>query len=171
MSENSLQPVVIEEVAVRPFEAADTEAVQWLYENGLLEGQIPMGDTGADIDNIEQAYIEPARNGFWVAEYGGEIVGMVCVAEGDRNLAEIRRLRVQPDRQRQGIGIMLMEQAVQFCHHHGYLKVVLDTRIKRGPAEEIFDKFAFQHNRTKEVNGKELLEFYLDLYREVKNEE
>lgn len=165
-------PINLDQVVVRYFNHNDQKAVNWLYENGLLEGQIPVSDTGADIDNIEEAYLAEEKNNFWVAEYEGKVVGMVGVADGDRNnMAEIRRLRVDPAYQGQGIGIKLMETAVHHCHYHGFLKVVLDTRIRKGPATEIFDKFAFQPNRTKEVNGKELLEFYLDLYREVKDGE
>lgn len=171
MSTFANNPIDLEQVVIRPYTSDDTDAVLWLYEDGLLEGQIPVSDTGADIDNIEEAYLNQERNGFWIAEYNGKVVGMVGVAEGERNTAEIRRLRVDPALQLNGIGFKLIEQAVQFCHHHNYLKVVLDTRIRQGPAVEIFEKFAFQQSGSKEVNGKELLEFYLDLYREVKEDD
>jgi len=36
---------------------------------------------------------------------------------------------------------------------------------------EVFEQLAFQHNRTKTVGGKELLEYYLDLYREPAQED
>ena len=62
------------------------------------------------------------------------------------------------------VGAVLMEQALKFCQHHGYLKVVLDVRIERGPAIALFQKFGFKHGRTREIGGRKLLDFYIDLY-------
>ena len=167
----ALKTVDIDHVRIRTYEPQDQEAVNRLYTDGLLGGQIPPGDTGADIENIDEAYLHSEMTHFWVAEYEGRVVGMVGVAEEERHLAEIRRLRVEKPFQHSDIGIKLMEMALAFCRHHAYLKVVLDTRIERGPAMAIFEKFAFQHHRTKTVHGKELLEFYLDLYRQSKEGE
>jgi len=166
--ENTIDP---ERIQLRTFDPADQPAVSWLYNNGLLDGQIADNDTGADIENIEEAYLTTDQAHFWVAEVDGDVVGMVGVAEDEPNIAEIRRLRVKPDLHRQGIATRLMETALQFCRHHGYLKVRLDTRLERGQAAELFERFAFQHHRTREVAGKETLEYYLDLYREPKSEE
>lgn len=157
----------LETVTVRDWTADDQDAVRWLYEHGRLAGEEMPNDTAADVDNVNEAYIVPGRANFWVAVLDGDIVGMVGVAEEDAHLAEIRRLRVNPEKQGHGIGIKLMETALQFCRHQDYLKVVLDTNYSGSkPAMEIFDKCAFQHNRTRTVGGKELIEFYLDLYRD-----
>jgi hypothetical protein len=64
-----------------------------------------------------------------------------------------------------------METAIAFCRHHGYLKVVLDTAFEARPAIEAFDRFAFHHDRTRSIGGKDLLEFYLDLYHQPRKEE
>jgi len=162
----------IDDLAIRTFEPDDSERVHWLFEAGRLAGQVSPNDTAADIDNIPHAYLEYDRNHFWVAVHQGRVVGMVGVAEDEPNKAEIRRLRVDPDYRQVGVTIKLMETALSFCHHHGYLKVVLDTQVEEGgESMELFDRFAFQHNRTRNVLGKELLDFYLDLYREPKSEE
>ena len=50
------------------------------------------------------------------------------------------------------------------CQRQGYLKVVLDVRIERGPAIALFQKFGFKHGRTREIGGRKLLDFYIDLY-------
>jgi len=159
-----------ESIHVRSYEPSDQSAVDRLYEAGRLAGQEQPNDTAADIDNIADAYLAYERAHFWVAEVDGKVVGMVGVAEDEPDLAEVRRLRVDPDYRNRGIAHKLMETALSFCNHHGYLKVVLDTAFHEGPALEVFDKFAFQHNRTRTVGGKELVEFYLDLYREPRQE-
>jgi ribosomal protein S18 acetylase RimI-like enzyme len=93
---------------------------------------------------------------------------MVGVQKMDDNAAEIRRLRVRGSYRRHGIGTLLMETALAFCRHHGYLKLVLDVRIERGPAIALFEKFGFTLTRSRDIDGRKLLDFYLDLYREPK---
>lgn len=153
-------------IKVRTFRPDDQPAVSHLYDHGLLAGQIAPNDTGADIENIYVAYLDEPANNFWVAELDGRVVGMIGVAKEDEHLAEIRRLRVDRELQDSPIATALVEVALQHCKHHGFLKVVLDTRVHTSSeAVQLFDRFGFQHTRTKNLQGKETLEFYLDLYR------
>ena len=145
----------------------DHAAVRDLFENGLIEGFVADNDTGADMENIAEAYFsDDGQSALWVADYDETVIGMIGVQKTAEHGAEIRRLRVRSDYRRQGVGAKLMEQALAFCLHHSYLKVSLDVRIERGPAIALFEKFGFQLNRTREVKGRRLLDFYLDLYRE-----
>jgi ribosomal protein S18 acetylase RimI-like enzyme len=153
------------QVRIRSYCHADLPACQRLYRDGLLGGKIAENDTGLDIDDIEQAYMNASGGHFWVAENeAGEVVGMIGVQQHETGTGEIRRLRVHLDHRRRGIGTMLVEQAVKFCNEQGYLKLTLDTFIEREPAIKLFEKFHFHHSRTREYQGKELLYFYLDLY-------
>lgn len=156
-------------ISVRSFEDGHHADVARLYTDGLLSGQIAANDTGADIDNIRAAYFDQDRNHFWVAEIDGKVVGMIGVADDDDHIAEIRRLRVEPTlQQNTDIAYQLVQTALHHCKQHGYLKIRLDTRFDPETAVDVFDRFGFQHTRTRAVQGKDLLEFYLDLYRQVK---
>jgi N-acetylglutamate synthase-like GNAT family acetyltransferase len=95
---------------------------------------------------------------------------MIGVAHEEGGVAEIRRLRVQKDWQGSAIGARLVETALAHIKHHAFLKAVLDTRFEHGAAQELFERFGFHHTRTKSLHGKDLLEFYLDLYRQPKKE-
>ncbi|MCX5658919.1 MAG: GNAT family N-acetyltransferase [Planctomycetota bacterium] len=152
-------------LVVRTYKPADQQAVSRLYVEGLLSGQLAPNDTGVDIENIDEAYLTDPANHFWVAQSEGAILGMIGVARDEGHTAEIRRLRVERQWQQSPIGGLLVETAVAHCKRHGYLKVVLDTRFELGAAQDLFERFAFHHTRTKSVQGKDLLEFYLDLYR------
>ncbi len=158
---------------VRPFRVEDLPRVRHLYASGLLAGQPEPNDTGADIDNIQEAYLDSPRNAFWVAALADEVVGMIGVAEDGHDVAEIRRLRVDPAHQTGEVSGLLLECAVAFCRDQEYLKVRLDTRFDTDAALEVFDRIGFQHTRTKPTDEpeKELLEFYLDLYRPSTEEE
>lgn len=155
-------------VTIRTYELRDQGGVSAMYETGLLAGQIAANDTGADIENIIAAYFDSDRHRFWVAEdhQDGRIVGMIGVNADDHDTAEIRRLRVAPSHQSTELSTALLRTALNHCRHHGYLKIRLDTRFEKGAAVEAFDRIGFQHTRAKTVHGKEVLEFYLDLYRQ-----
>ena len=169
MADKAMQPEeATAGLVVRSFEPRDQQEVSQLYIQGLLVGQIAPNDTGADIENIQQAYFNDESSHFWVAELDGRVLGMIGVASDRNHRAEIRRLRVNTDWQHTEIAERLMETAVAHCSHHGYLKVVFDTRFDTDAAMSLFDRFAFQHTRTKSLHGKDLLEFYLDLYRQPK---
>jgi len=152
-------------ITIRSFRTSDAKACVALYQDALLGGKLAENDTGLDIDDIENAYMKAPGNHFWVAEdEQGAIVGMIGVQHHDEGTGEIRRLRVKPEVRRKGIGTRLVETALRFCHEHGYLKITLDTFMEREPAIKLFEKFRFRHSRTKDVHGKELMFFYLDLY-------
>lgn len=152
-------------VTLRTWEPRDAEVCRVLYREGLVGGQLAANDTGIDIDDVSLAYLSNPLNHFWVAENAsGEVVGMIGVQAHEQGVGEIRRLRVRHDSRRRGIGSKLLEVAIKFCHDHGHVKITLDTFIDREPAIKLFEKFHFRHQRTRVVNGRELLYFYLDIY-------
>ncbi len=159
----------VEGLIIRSFMDQDQIVVSELYTEGLLAGQIAPNDTGADIENIHEAYFENERHHLWIAEVDGDVVGMIGVASDEEHTAEIRRLRVRKEYQHTNIPARLLQTAINHCHHHGYLKVRLDTRFERDAALDIFEKIGFQHTRTRNIHEKELLEFYLDLYRQPRH--
>jgi ribosomal protein S18 acetylase RimI-like enzyme len=152
-------------VHIRSFTPADQAACNRLYREGLIGGSLSENDTGADLDDIQSCYMRPG-NHFWIAEASGtgEVVGMVGVQHHDEGSGEIRRLRVANHFRRRGIGSALVERAIRFCEEHGYLKITLDTFMEREPAIHLFEKFRFRHFRTRNVAGKDLMYFLLDLY-------
>lgn len=164
-------PIDAEALLIRSFEARDQSRVSELYDRGLLAGQIAPNDTGADVENIIAAYFDDARHHFWVCEHDTQVVGMIGVASDERDTAEVRRLRVEPTLQNSPVAVTLIETALEHCKHHGYLKVRLDTRFDSDTAVDLFDRIGFQHTRTRTAPGKELLEFYLDLYRDHEPDE
>lgn len=167
MSESSELQFDIGQLVIEAAIEGDHAAVLALFREGLDEGQVPLNDTGADIENLHAGYFaDDGASGFWVARYHGTVVGMIGVQRTSSNVAEMRRLRVHRDYRRRGIGTKLMERAVAFCQEQGYLKVTLDVRIEREPAIKLFEKFGFSLSRTREVDGRRMLDFYIDLYRE-----
>ena len=155
------------QVQVRLAAEHDHPSLRELFEESVLEGLVGDNDTGADIDNLREGYFtDEGASSFWVAEHTALVIGMIGVQKTDTNAAEVRRLRVRGTFRRLGVGTLLMEKALAFCRHQGYLKVSLDVRIERGPAIALFTKFGFALARTRDISGRKLLDFYLDLYRD-----
>ncbi|MEM9884155.1 MAG: GNAT family N-acetyltransferase [Planctomycetota bacterium] len=164
------EPPDTADARLRSYAVDDQPEVMRLYDEGLLAGQIAPNDTGADIDNIPAAYFDDPRHHFWVAEAAGRVVGMIAVGSDEEHTAEVRRLRVEPQHQAGGVAERLLEAALNHCKEHGYLKIRLDTRYEKTAAVDHFERIGFQHNRTRTAPGKEVLEFYLDLYRHHEDE-
>ena len=158
------QNIDVELMDIRNATESDIAVLRELFEKSRLEGNVAENDTGADLDYLMAGYFECKDSGFWVAQYEQSIVGMIGVQRINDNAAEIRRLRVRDEFRRRGIGTMLMQHAISFCREKQFLKVVLDVRIERSPAIAMFDTFGFLHSRERELNGRKLLDFYLDLY-------
>jgi ribosomal protein S18 acetylase RimI-like enzyme len=151
-------------IQIRSFRPGDQAACARLYREGLVGGSLSTNDTCVDLDDIQSVYMRPG-NHFWVAEVpNGEVVGMIGVQHHEEGSGEIRRLRVAEHFRRRGIGSALVETAVRFCEERNYLKVTLDTFMEREPAVHLFEKFRFRHFRTRNVGGKDLMYFLLDLY-------
>jgi len=153
-------------IRVRSFAPADAAACRRLYSDALIGAKLADNDTGLDMDDVRATYMATPGGHFWVAEDAAtrEVVGMVGVAHHESESAEIRRLRVRTDQHRKGVGSALVETAIRFCSDRHYLKVTFDTFMERAAALKLFEKFRFKLSRAREVGGRTLLYFYLDLY-------
>ena len=154
-------------VTVRTFDESDRQIIAELYENGMLGGEAAPNDTGADIDNIAEAYFDDPRHHFWLADVDGQTVGMIAVGSDEDHTAEVRRLRVHPAFREKPVASCLLETALEHCKDHGFLKIRLDTRYEKTSVLDLFERAGFQLTRSRSSPGsKEVLEFYLDLYRQ-----
>jgi N-acetylglutamate synthase-like GNAT family acetyltransferase len=150
---------------VRLYQPQDKPQVNRLYEEGMLAGQVDPRDTAADIDNIADAYFSDSRDSFWVAQANAEVIGTIAVAHELEHTAQVRRLRVDKAWQPTTVASDLIKTALSHCRHAGYLKVVFETRFERTATVDLFQRLGFHYTRARNVFDKELLEFYLNLYK------
>ena len=87
-----------------------------------------------------------ARDGFWVASVEEKIVGSIAIdgLHRDSQGAHLRWFVVAPENQGQGIGKMLLEEAVEFCRKTRFSKVYLWTFSGLDPARHLYEKFGFR---------------------------
>jgi putative acetyltransferase len=152
-------------VTIRSFRLGDEPGVRALFEAGRLGGAMAQNDTALDVEDIEHAYMTAGGNHFWVAQTGaGELVGMIGLQEHEAGAGEIRRLRVRPDYRGRGIGRRLLEVALGRCRDREIVKITLDTFMTQELALQLLAKFHYHLDHTRQVQGRAVHYFYLDLY-------
>jgi N-acetylglutamate synthase-like GNAT family acetyltransferase len=152
---------------VRSYDARDRHEVLRLYHHGLLTGTPDPRDPATDLDHIGKNYLKRSQDHFWVAEMNGRIVGTVAIKGEEDQIAHVRRLRVDPawNMWHNGeIARVLIQTATYHAHQHDYLKLVLHTPVDDHWAIMFFHQMGFDYARARELQGRHLLEFYLNLY-------
>ena len=87
----------------------------------------------------------PGPKDLWVAEQNGGIVGSIFVAPSDGlpGSAQLRMLYVEPSARGQGVGTVLVAQAVNFARDHGYERMRLWTHTIQASARRIYAAAGF----------------------------
>ena len=146
---------------------SDQEALESLYLGArLTDTKDPIADR-FDVKSLVKQYIDHEDSRLWIAEIGDSgPVGMIGLWPTESQTVELRHLRVSVDHRSRGIGRVLVEHALDECRKRDALKVILDTYVERKAAVALFEKLGFQLSRTRQVDGKEIHDFYLNLYTE-----
>jgi GNAT superfamily N-acetyltransferase len=88
---------------------------------------------------------DPAHDGAWFAEVGGQVAGGIVI-DGGRADGEGSRLRwfiVDPAYQGRGLGGRLMDAAMTFCREKGFRRVYLTTFAGLDAARHLYEKHGF----------------------------
>lgn len=124
------------DAVLRPYRPGDREALVSLWSVcGLTR---PWNDPHRDID---RKLARDAEN-LLVLEEGEKLIGSVMVGyEGHRGW--VNYLAVHPDRQRQGLGRLLMDEAETRLHDIGCPKVNLQVRTSNETAREFYRQIGY----------------------------
>lgn len=141
-----------EEVLIRPYRTADQAGIRALHDRTPPAGSTATGPQlwPADLDEIARRYLA-----FWVAVDGDEqVVGMVGVAAPgpeappfvlwDRaGLAQVKRMRVAPERQRQGIGAALLRAVHVWRQANGGGPLIVETTVQQTAAVALYRQMGY----------------------------
>ena len=86
---------------------------------------------------------KPDREGCWVAEKDGQMLGSVMIVEQTADTAKLRMLWVSRQARGLGVGGRLVEQAIAFSRSQGYRRIVLWTHGVLHAAIAIYEKQGF----------------------------
>lgn len=96
-----------------------------------------------ELGRIEEYYFAREGQGFWVADEG-RVVGMAGVERHGEDCAELRRMAVEKDHRRKGIGRELLATAEAFCRDAGYRRIVLSTSELQAAAARLYESSGYR---------------------------
>jgi len=160
---------------VRRYEDSDYEQFRWLRTRtppaGLVSREPEPWDP--ELDRLSELFVES-----WVAvEDDGEqesIVGSVCLEEVKDipvgppvpefldvvgRTGRLHEMRVAPERQRRGIGTLLMNAVVAWCRAKGYESLILETTPQQEAAVEFYMAAGFVERGRSMIGEWELVWF------------
>ncbi|XP_077334472.1 N-acetyltransferase 8F1-like [Lithobates pipiens] len=110
----------------------------------------------SDMLDIRKNYLQRDGCCFWVAESGGDIVGMVAAAPfphpAGQNQVELKRLSVSKKHRGRGIGKALCRTVIDFARRSGYQAIVLETSVFRMDSVHLYKSLGFRITGTYHQN-------------------
>jgi GNAT superfamily N-acetyltransferase len=113
------------------------------------------------------ARLDPARDGFWIAATGNEVVGGIAIdGSSQLDFARLRFFIIEDSRRGNGLGGRLMRTAVDFCRSAGHRRIFLTTFAGLDVARKLYERhgFVLTEERPDRTWGVELTEQRFDLH-------
>jgi GNAT superfamily N-acetyltransferase len=138
------------DVEIRPYEATDQAGFAHLVASVLAE-------YGLNVDPVLEADLEypsASYQGAWVAVHNEQVIGSVAIRlldEGD--VAELKRMYLQPEHRGRGLGRALLNQAVDWAKDKRCRSIVLDTSTAMTSAQRLYEAAGFARTGTRTETG------------------
>lgn len=145
---------------IRQYLPSDQAQVWELHNKALhaVNAHAGKGEWDNDLQQIEEIYL---KNGgeFLVGIRDNRLIAMGALRHISINSAEIKRMRVDPEFQRKGLGQIILNALEKRARELGYKNLQLDTTMKQVAAQKFYEKNGFQIIRRGKLAGFECL-FY-----------
>jgi ribosomal protein S18 acetylase RimI-like enzyme len=143
---------LLRKVKIRRYQDEDNMQVKNLHRLAL-ESTDAFADSGkwdADLDNIHEVYIKKGE--FLVGLVDGKVILMGALRPLSKNVVEMKRVRVHPDFQRQGLGQAMIELLERGAKELGFKTIQLDTTVNQTGAQKLYEKNGYVEIR-RETEG------------------
>jgi GNAT superfamily N-acetyltransferase len=154
----------VTDLTIRRYQPGDAERLRALHEAAMRDADAYDPDVpDDDLDAIEATYFDSGGE-FLVGTVGGDVVAMGALRPAaDRTAppfdtlrdpaAEVTRMRVDPDHQRQGFGRRLLAALEDRAREMGYRDLFLDTQAHQQAARCLYESSGFEQERVVEVEA------------------
>jgi len=150
-------------VVIRPAQAADAAEVYKLVTS-ILQEEFPADQAAYppdDLKKLVESYAPP--NEFLVAVDHSQIVGTCGIKADDSKTAILRRLFVAPIHRCQGVGLLLLKEALSFCRSRGFQEIIIRTSTRMEKAIHLCQKLGFKEGGRWAMGSVTLIQFHLRL--------
>jgi GNAT superfamily N-acetyltransferase len=103
---------------------------------------------------------DPQKEHLWIVEAETTFVGSLAIVNAGEDVAQLRWFFVEPEARGHGVGKKLLHEAITFCQHHQYQKIMLWTISDLKVARHLYSRDGFHITTTKthQIWGQELTE-------------
>ncbi|MBT1515870.1 MULTISPECIES: GNAT family N-acetyltransferase [Bradyrhizobium] len=143
-----------DEVIFRRFESGDTDDV-WHMHRSASEDVGVRGPEGAwedDLRNIGEVYIASGGD-FVVAHIGSRLVAMGGLKPVDGDVAELKRMRVDPAFHRRGLGRRILSELESLAGALGFKWIILDTTNIQVGAQRLYETAGYVRRKEGMLHG------------------
>lgn len=152
---------------IRPFEAADSDAIFAVHEASFRAAAIDFDPEAAideELRNVTETYVE-GDSPFLVGVVDAEVVATVGYRPRSTAVAEVGHLRVHPEYQRRGFAREMMAALEARAREAGIERFVLETHEDLPAAQALYEDFGYEVTKRvpHEVTGDEMIHYAKDL--------
>lgn len=123
----------------------DADQLLPLLERGLAAYQLAPDISTTDRDLLDVAGSYLAGGGaFRVLRHQGRVIGMFGLHNEGGGVVELRKMYLDPSFKGQGLGRLLMQDALRLARAAGHRKMVLETNSRLLEAIQMYRKFGFR---------------------------
>lgn len=163
----------IDDFIIRPAINADIAEVKRIVFNALREYGLQPDESGKDHDlnDIENNFF--SANGFFgiaIEKNTHRPVGTFGLYKVDNSICELRKMYLMKEYRGQGLGQMMLENAIEMAKLLGYQKIVLETISPLKEAISLYMKYGFEEITPAYINDRVDQAFELNLTNPLTDE-
>jgi len=129
-------------ISYRRAEVADIEQIKEILFSALKEYEIAIPDnySVSDIDNL---HIDNYRGGVFILLREKRVVGFIVIRPITEDCLELKRLYLTSSERGKGLGLFLLNQAIDYAKKNDYKSIRLETSSKFREAVSLYKKHGF----------------------------
>jgi GNAT superfamily N-acetyltransferase len=149
---------------IRRYEDRDAEAVWDLHNRALheIDAHGGNGPWDEDLHRIDEVYIRSGGE-FVVGENNGRVVAMGALLPTGPGQGEIKRMRVEPSLQRQGLGRAILSALLEAARRRSLRRLHLETTAGQVAARGLYESSGFVMAGSRNEGNFEVLSYRLEL--------
>lgn len=94
---------------------------------------------------------DPAKDRFWLAQRGGQMVGSIAVVSHTPEKAQLRWFLLLPEMRGRGLGKRMLQSAMDFCREQHYRTVFLETTDDQQKAIRMYEQAGFRQTDARDA--------------------